>query len=106
MRLTLVSLSLAVLVSCADTSQPVQEAEAVTYPETTLPVFGDGYPNSGDVCRRFGESAETVEFLDHTRALVGCPEAWTGREAFAADVNAEEVLRQDGWVLYSIPLGF
>ena len=23
-----------------------------------------------------------------------------------ADVNAEEVLRQDGWVLYSIPLGF
>jgi hypothetical protein len=92
--------------TCAPAVETDAAADApAPLPETSLPVFGDGYPEAGDPCRRFGESAETIEFLDHTRDLVGCPEAWSGREAYAASVNAEEVLRQDGWVLYSIPLG-
>ena len=104
MRWRLSILALAVLTSCAAVAPPEPEA-AVVLPETSLPVFGEGYPEPGDACRRVGESAETVEFLDHTRDLIGCPEAWAGRDAYARSVDAEEVLRQDGWVLYSIPLG-
>jgi hypothetical protein len=106
MRLLPALLSALTLIACAPVTGTDEMAQApVPLPDTSLPVFGDGYPQAGDACRRFGESAETVEFLDHTSDLVGCPEAWPGREAYAASVNAEEVLRQDGWVLYSIPRG-
>lgn len=101
MRMTVIMTLPALLLACAS----VSEEQDIVLPETTLPVFGDGYPEPGAPCRRVGESAETIEFLDHTRDLVGCPEAWEGHEDYARSVNAEEVLRQDGWVLYSIPLG-
>ena len=47
-----------------------------TQTTTMLPLFGDGYRADGDQCRRVGESAETVEYLDHTADLVACPEDW------------------------------
>jgi hypothetical protein len=100
MRKSLSALAALLLISCA-TAEPPPPA-----PETTLPIFGDGYPEAGDICRRVGESAETVEFLDHTADLIACPEAWDGRDDYARSVAAEEVLRQDGYVLYSVPLGF
>ena len=50
---------------------PVAEAAPPAWP-AELPVFGDGFPQPGDPCRRVGESAETADFLDHTATLVGC----------------------------------
>ncbi len=96
------------LAACIESNPPVAPTDAqasVAFPETSLPVFGDGYPEPGAPCRRVGESAQTIDFLDDTRDLVGCPEAWAGRAAYARSVNAEEMMRQDGWVLYSIPRG-
>ena len=91
----------ALLLGAACTPEP----EPVVLPETSLPFFGDGYPAAGDPCRRLGESAETGNYLDHTADLVGCPEAMDGLAAFAADTGANEVFRQDGYVVYSIPTG-
>lgn len=64
----------------------------------SLRVIGDGYPASGDSCRHLGETAATVDFLDHTRTLVGCP---TPKTAQALGGTVVGVV--DGITLVSIP---
>ncbi len=91
--------ALLVIAACAPAPDPV------VLPETSLPFFGDGYPAAGDLCRNLGESAETVNYLDHTADLVGCPETMPDLDAFVAETGAREVFRQDGYVVYSIPTG-
>jgi hypothetical protein len=100
MRHTILLLAATTLTACNTAQTPATEM-----PATTLPIFGDGYPNPGDTCRRVGESAETNNFLDDSADLIGCPEDWSERENFAQGLGAREVLRQDGWVLYSVPRG-
>jgi hypothetical protein len=85
----------------ACTPQPIP----TDLPETKLPFFGDGYRANGDLCRRLGESAETINYLDHTADLVGCPETMPDLQEFKTETGAREVFRQDGYVVYSIPLG-
>ncbi len=99
MRIPMSALLLFVLVACTPQQAPTD------YPETTLPFFGDGYRVDGDPCRRLGESAETANYLDHTADLVGCPETMPDLQAFETETDAREVFRQDGYVVYSIPLG-
>ena len=74
-------------------------AAATAIPASLAP-FGDGYPSAGDPCRRLGESAATVDFLDHTAILVGCPSAER-----AAAVGGKVVATVDGVTLVSIPTG-
>jgi len=64
----------------------------------SLMVFGDGFPNPGDACRRIGESQATVNCLDHTATLVGCFSA-----ADAARLGGRVVGTVDGVTLVSIP---
>lgn len=82
---------------------PVPMPEGPTTPLTTLPFFGDGYPASGDPCRRLGENAETVNYLDHTADLVACPETWPGLSRFTVETGALEITRLDGFVVLSVP---
>lgn len=70
---------------------------AQTWPES-LTVVGDGFPKSGDVCRKIGESAATVDFLDDSATLAGClnPDD-------AAALGGKVVGVVDGVTLVSVP---
>lgn len=96
MRLALVPAAALMLSACAPEPAPVT---------SSLPFFGEGYRFKGDACRRLGESPATAEYLDHTADLVGCPEDLENLGVFVIDYNAQEVARQDGYVIYSVPTG-
>ena len=76
---------------------PVAENAPPTWP-ASLPVFGDGFPQPGDPCRRVGESAQTVDFLDHTATLVGCLSADD-----AAKLGGRTMATIQGVTLVSVP---
>lgn len=101
------------LASCQKAQGPAATAAPAPAPETpaataavavatewpsSLHVFGDGFPNPGDPCRRVGESAATADFLDHTAALVGCH-----AQADAAKLGGKVVATVDGITLVSVP---
>lgn len=67
-----------------------------------LALFGDGYPNAGDPCKRAGESAVTVDYLDHTADLVACPPS-TDAGLFAFTTGGTQVGVYQGWYIFSIP---
>jgi len=71
-------------------------------PPADFAVFGSGFPNAGDPCRRAGESAFTSQFLDDAADLVACPPG-TDTATFAANFQAREVARRDFWTLFSVP---
>jgi len=64
----------------------------------SLVVIGDGFPNAGDACRRIGESAATVEWLDDSATLAGCPTVET-----ASALGGTIVGDVEGVVLVSVP---
>lgn len=77
---------------------PVAEVAIPAWP-ASLPVFGDGFPQPGDPCRRVGESPETVDFLDHTATLVGCLSA----DDALTLVGGRTVATLHGVTLVSVP---
>lgn len=91
----LIPAALLTLTACAPVPTPVTGS---------LPFFGDGYRFKGDACRRLGESPATQEYLDDAADLVGCPEDLENLGVFVIDYSAQEVARQDGYVLYSVPV--
>ena len=68
-------------------------------------VLGDGYPHSGDACRRLGESAATANYLDHRAMLIGCPGSNNSADVRAIlghQRHARVVGHADGVTLISI----
>lgn len=99
------SLAIAALLSgCGSEAPPAApRADAGAAPEafvwpTSLPSFGDGFPQAGAACRRIGESAATVDLLDDSAALVGCP-----TQADAAKLGGTILKQIDGVTLVSVP---
>lgn len=94
----------AMLVACQpgdnNAAAPAVQATQATQASwpASLKVMGDGFPNSGDACRRIGESPATVNYLDHTATLAGCLSA-----ADAATLGGRIVGTVDGVTLVSIP---
>ena len=97
MRLVLLPAAALALAACEMTTPPPASGEP-------LPFFGNGYRFEGDACRRVGESAQTVEFLDDAADLVGCPEDLENLGVFVLDSGAREVARIDDYVLFSVPV--
>jgi hypothetical protein len=85
----------------ADPNAPtvVASAEPAPFP-VSLTVVGDGYPNSGDACRRIGESAATVDWLDDSADLVGCP-----TDADAKALGGRIVGNVEGISIVTVPVG-
>lgn len=82
-----------------DIAPATDGAAAGTFP-ASLPVVGDGYPVSGAPCRRLGESEATVDWLDDSADLVGCPTKENARELGGKLVGVIE-----GITLVSVPRG-
>lgn len=93
--------ALVLLTACVEVSVP-RPPESGTAPPSELALFGSGYPNAGDPCRRAGESAFTGQFLDDAADLVGCPPG-IDPGLFAFTYDARQVARLDGWFLFSVP---
>ncbi|WP_353471971.1 hypothetical protein PVT71_11745 [Salipiger sp. H15] len=100
------TLALIAVAACSgmdsDTGTSTGGTPMATGAPAELALFGDGYPNPGDRCRRAGESALTNQYLDDAADLVACP---PGSDAglFVIPMGATRVAQVEGWTLYSVP---
>ncbi|MDD9717683.1 hypothetical protein PVW48_13065 [Dinoroseobacter sp. PD6] len=78
---------------------------ATSSPGTGALMLLGGYRATDDPCRRVGETAATVDFLDHTADLVGCPEGSAQAATFAAEMGAQPISVIDGYQLFTVPRG-
>ena len=88
------------LAACSQPEQTSPTAPISTAPfawPATLRVVGDGYPAAGAPCRRIGETAATVDYLDDSADLVGCP------ASDQAALGGKSLGQVDGVALISVP---
>jgi hypothetical protein len=100
------------IVALANDATGGSEASNMAVPSTaafawpsSLRVMGSGFPVEGAPCRRIGESAATVDFLDDSAMLIGCPGS-AESEGVKAAVTAHQgriVGAVDGVTLMSVP---
>ena len=91
------------LAACSQPEQTSPTALISTAPfvwPATLRVVGDGYPVAGAPCRRIGETAATVDYLDDSADLVGCP---ASDQAAIAAIGGKSLGQVDGVALISVP---
>lgn len=86
--------------AAAPASESAATAAAASEWPANLPVVGDGFPSAGAPCRRIGESAATVNYLDDSASLVGCK-----AQADAEALGGKVLTVIDGITLVSVPNG-
>ena len=113
MRLAILAvIPLCILSACSQGSEPamndseptnsaIEDAASIEFDwPTSLRVIGDGYPSTGDPCRRLGESDATNNYLDDSADLVGCP-----TEESAKALGGKSLAIVDGITIVSVPMG-
>lgn len=93
-------LALAACQKADDSAAAPNTAVVATEWPASLTIVGDGFPNPGDVCRKIGETAATVNYLDDSATLAGCLTAED-----AAKLGGKVVGEVDGVTLVSVPAG-
>ncbi|MGV6805410.1 MAG: hypothetical protein ACWA49_14515 [Ruegeria sp.] len=104
-KLILVCAALA-LAGCDEASQGGSSDAGVAPAPTNddLRLVG-GYRSEDDWCQLTGETAFTVDFLDHTADLVSCPTGSDAQQSLVDMYNAQQVAETGGYTVYSIPRG-
>ncbi|MXU66135.1 hypothetical protein [Oceanomicrobium pacificus] len=74
---------------------------AIDEPDPELNLLG-GYRSGDDECRRAGESAFTIDFLDDAADLVACPTGSADAASLAATLPAQMVTQTQSYTLYSV----
>ena len=93
------------LAMIANDAVPGNAADTAFVWPDTLRVVGEGYPKAGDACRRIGESAATVDYLDDSATLVGCPGDASSAAAQALAGTGKVVGTHAGVTLISVRAG-
>ncbi len=76
---------------------------AACAPQTfELPLLGP-YREPNDPCREVGPGRDTTPLMDDSSDLVLCPDDPAVLQLFIFDVNAVEIRRFDGFVLFRVP---
>ncbi len=94
------------LAACDDVpqSEAVQPAAAPAPTNDDLRLVG-GYRSEDDWCQLTGETAFTVDFLDHTADLVSCPTGSDAAQSLVDMYEAQQMAETGGYTVYSIPRG-
>lgn len=77
--------------------------EKYSPPEESGLVAVRPYPDAGSVCQVLGENENTVEFLDHTGLLIGCPTSEAGAIQDRVNSGAEVFDQVGAWTLLHQP---
>lgn len=105
LRQSVGAISLLTIASCCPVSVPVTSGPVYTPPEASGLVGVRPFPKPNDVCQVIGENAQTAEYLDHTRLLIGCPVHEMGAIGDRMADGAERLTQIGDWVLLSLPIG-
>lgn len=96
--------AVAALAACDDTP-PQPETGAAPPPANDDLYLVGGYRSEDDWCQLTGETAFTVNFLDHTADLVSCPTGSAAAQSLVEMQNAQQVAETGGYTVYTIPRG-
>ncbi|WP_170439983.1 hypothetical protein [Ruegeria arenilitoris] len=96
--------AVAALAACDDTPPQPETGAAPPPTDDDLYLVG-GYRSEDDWCQLTGETAFTVNFLDHTADLVSCPTGSAAAQSLVEMQNAQQVAETGGYTVYTIPRG-
>lgn len=94
----------ATLAACA-APPPQPETGAAPPPNNNDLYLVGGYRSEDDWCQLTGETAFTVNFLDHTADLVSCPTGSAAAQSLVETQGARQVAETGGYTVYTIPRG-
>lgn len=95
----------AAIAACTDTPPTAPETGAAPAPTNDDLYLVGGYRSEDDWCQLTGETAFTVNFLDHTADLVSCPTGSAAAQSLVETSDAQQVAETGGYTVYTIPRG-
>ncbi len=104
-KLALLGIAIALTACEENTAYPVPDVIVDPAPPPTNDnlYLVRGYRSADDWCQVTGETAFTVNFLDHTADLVSCPTGSNAAQSLVDMYDARQVAETGGYTVYTIP---